>query len=121
MEFESCVEFDNCNKIEFVKEVAKKVEGSSKKLAGEFVNAVFEVIQEQLLDCRGVNINGVGKFKPFIKEGATYIDLSKKDNNGKLLRDKNGKPFTKTIPDRYSIKFTFIPSFSQKIKQVTID
>lgn len=113
--------FENCNKSELVKEVAKKIDGVSKRVANEFVDAIFEVIQEQLLDGKGINITGVGKFKPIVKKGATYIDLSKKDADGKLLKDKNGKPLTKTVPDRYGVKFIFTPSFTEKVKQVPLN
>lgn len=113
--------FETCNKAELIKEVAKKIDGVSKRMVNEFVDAMFETIQEQLLDGRSVNITGIGRFNPFIKKGATYIDLSKKNKDGKLLRDKNGKPFTKTVPNRYSVKFSFTPSFVEKVKQVPVD
>lgn len=110
-----------CNKNEFVKEVAKKVENGNKRMALEYLNAMFEVISEQILDGNGIGINGVCKIEPYIKKGGKCIDLSQKDINGKLLRNSDGSPVTKIVPDRYAVRVRMIPSFKEKIKSVPIN
>lgn len=114
------MEIGFCNKSEVVKEVAKKIENSSKRMALAYTNAVFEVISEQLLDGNGLSINGVCKIEPYIKKSCTCIDLSQKDANGKLLRNSDGSPITKVVPERYAIRFKLIPSFKEKIKSVSV-
>lgn len=115
------MEIGFCNKNEFVKEVAKKVENGNKKVALEYINAMFETISEQILDGNGISINGVCKVEPYIKKGGKCIDLSQKDSNGKLLRNSDGSPMTKIVPDRYAVRFRMIPSFKEKVKSVSID
>jgi nucleoid DNA-binding protein len=114
------MEFTNFNKDEFVREVAKETDWTlGNSLTA--VNTVFNIIGEQILNGKVVSINGVGKFKPRVKPESVSIDLSQKDEDGKLLRDENGKLLTKVIPARYSVKFDFTPSFKQKVKEVPID
>lgn len=49
------------NKAEFIKAVAQKVD-ATQKLTGEFVDAVFATITEELVDGGEVSITGFGKF-----------------------------------------------------------
>ena len=49
------------NKAEFIKVVAQKVD-ATQKLTGEFVDAVFTTITEELTEGNEVSISGFGKF-----------------------------------------------------------
>lgn len=49
------------NKAEFIKVVAQKVD-ATQKLTGEFVDAVFATITEELAEGNEVSISGFGKF-----------------------------------------------------------
>lgn len=49
------------NKAEFIKAVAQKVD-ATQKLTGEFVDAVFTTITEELTEGNEVSISGFGKF-----------------------------------------------------------
>lgn len=51
------------NKAELTKVVTGKIEGSTQKQAGEFVDAIFDAIAEALANGESVNIPGFGKFE----------------------------------------------------------
>jgi nucleoid DNA-binding protein len=114
------MEITTLNKNEFVREVAKKNEWTLDNSL-QAVNAVFEVISEQILNGNIVTINGVGKFEPKVRPAKTCIDLSQKDDNGNLLRDEQGNLITKEVPPTYSVKFRFFSNYKQKIKDVDVD
>lgn len=114
------MEITTFNKHDFMREVAKKTDWTldNSLLA---INTIFEIIKEQTLDGKIVSINGVGKFRPTIKKECVKIDLSQKDSNGKLLRDGNGKPITKIVPPRYNVRFEFVPSYKNIVKETPVE
>lgn len=114
------VNIDILYKQDLVKEVSKKADFTQKDTT-VFLNALYDVLNEQLLQGKIINLESVGKLTPFIVQARERVDLGAKNEDGTLKRDKNGKLVTKTVPARLKVKFVPSGSFKETLKTIEVE